>query len=65
LLRPGGKSFAFYNFNDGFGMLTPAGAVTYDHVARRVISRGARVPDAQVKQGQAYQQVSFEDYLRK
>ncbi|SMB99011.1 sulfatase [Hymenobacter roseosalivarius DSM 11622] len=65
LLRPGGNSFAFYNFNDGFGMLSPAGAVTYDHVARRVISRDAGVPDAQVRQGQAYQQVSFEDYLRK
>jgi phosphoglycerol transferase MdoB-like AlkP superfamily enzyme len=65
LLRPGGKSFAFYNFNDGFGMLTPTGAVTFDHVARRVLSRDARVPDAQVQQGQAYQQVSFEDYLRK
>ncbi|MBC6605741.1 LTA synthase family protein [Hymenobacter sp. BT188] len=65
LLRLGGKSFAFYNFNDGFGMLTPAGAVTYDHVARRVLFRGAGVPDAQVQQGQAYQQVSFEDYLRK
>ena len=28
LLEPGGKSFAFYNFTDGFGLLTPTGTVT-------------------------------------
>lgn len=60
---PGG--FAFYCFTDGFGMMTPAGSVTYDNVARRVIKQGKRVSKAQLRLGQAYEQISFEEFLKK
>ncbi|QDA61858.1 LTA synthase family protein [Hymenobacter jejuensis] len=65
LLRPVPKPFAFYSFTDGFGMVTPQGVVTYDNVAKRPITRGRQVPDLQVRQGQAYEQTSFADFLRK
>jgi phosphoglycerol transferase MdoB-like AlkP superfamily enzyme len=60
---PGGV--AFYCFTDGFGVASPAGTVTYDNVARQVIERDAGVPDAQLRFGQAYEQLSFADFLRK
>nr|WP_231403054.1 LTA synthase family protein [Hymenobacter guriensis] len=59
------SAFAFYCFTDGFGLITPRGPVTFDNAARQPITRGPRVPARQVQQGQAYQQVSFEDFLRK
>ncbi|MDU0368820.1 LTA synthase family protein [Hymenobacter endophyticus] len=60
---PGGA--AFYCFTDGFGVVTPAGTVTYDNVARQVIERDSAVPDQQLRFGQAYEQLSFADFLRK
>nr|WP_262904909.1 LTA synthase family protein [Hymenobacter pini] len=60
---PGGV--AFYCFTDGFGVASPAGTVTYDNVARQVIERDAGVSDAQLRFGQAYEQLSFADFLRK
>lgn len=65
LLAPTRYPFAFYAFVDGFGFVTPAGAVTFDNAARRVISRDPGVPAAQLRYGQAYMQQSFADYLSK
>jgi phosphoglycerol transferase MdoB-like AlkP superfamily enzyme len=60
---PGG--FAFYCFTDGFGMMTPDGELTIDNVSRRLIYRAPRVRNRQLLQGQAYQQESFADFLRR
>ncbi|TYZ06235.1 LTA synthase family protein [Hymenobacter lutimineralis] len=59
------SAFAFYCFTDGFGFVTPRGVVTFDNAARQVISRSPGVPAAQLQLGKAYQQVTFEDFLRK
>ncbi|WP_400190771.1 LTA synthase family protein [Hymenobacter sp. B81] len=61
---PGG--FAFYCFTDGFGLVTPRGATVVDNVSRQGIypdSLSQRGP--QLRQGQAYQQASFADYMRR
>ncbi len=60
---PGGA--AFYSFTDGFGVATPAGTVTYDNVARRVIEQDSAVSRRQLRFGQAYEQVSFGDFLHR
>ncbi|MCB2377158.1 sulfatase-like hydrolase/transferase [Hymenobacter sp. BT635] len=65
LLRPLRQPFAFYCFTDGFGMVTPAGTVTYDNVPRRVIAQDSAVTGEQLRQGQAYEQVSFGEFMRK
>lgn len=65
LLSPAAKPFAFYVFNDGFGFVTPAGAVTFDNVSKQIISRDATVPPQQLDYGKAYMQLSFGDYLKK
>ncbi|QMU28297.1 LTA synthase family protein [Adhaeribacter radiodurans] len=65
LLNPATKSFAFYVFNDGFGYVTPAGTITFDNVAKQVITKDYNVPPQQLNYGKAYMELSFEDYLNK
>ncbi|ALJ01558.1 hypothetical protein DC20_17820 [Rufibacter tibetensis] len=65
LLDAKATPFAFYVFNDGFGMVSPQGVVTFDNVAQRPILREPGVTDQQVEQGKAYMQTSFGDFLKK
>ncbi len=65
LLDAKATPFAFYVFNDGFGMVTPKGTVTFDNVSKKPILREAGVPDKQIEQGKAYMQTSFGDFLKK
>ncbi|MFD2717525.1 LTA synthase family protein [Hymenobacter monticola] len=65
LLTPRATPFAFYTFNNGFGVVSPSGIATYDNVSRHTWERDAAVPDAQVRLGQALEQVSLEDFARR
>lgn len=65
LLAPTKQPFAFYVFQDGFGYLTPAGEVTFDNTARKVITKDNTVTDEQLETGKAYLQYSFDDFLNK
>ncbi|WP_169728011.1 LTA synthase family protein [Adhaeribacter aquaticus] len=65
LLNPGASSFAFYVFNDGFGFVSPQGAVTFDNIAKKIIEKDPQVPVHQLERGKAYMQYSFEDFLKK
>ncbi|HYE79566.1 MAG TPA: sulfatase-like hydrolase/transferase, partial [bacterium] len=64
LLVPMAEPFAFFVFNDGFGLVKKAGVVTFDNVGRRVIRRDRGVGDAQLRQGQALMQETFGEFLR-
>nr|WP_230687559.1 LTA synthase family protein [Hymenobacter ruricola] len=57
--------FAFYTFNNGFGAVSPAGAVAFDNISRHTWERDPTVPDAQVKLGQALEQVSLDDFAKR
>ncbi|KAA9325897.1 LTA synthase family protein [Hymenobacter busanensis] len=59
---PGG--FAFFCFTDGYGMMTPQGPTVMDNVSRAPLTPAPLIP-RQVRQGQAYQQLSFADFLEK
>lgn len=65
LLRPHQVPFAFYCYTDGFGTVTPAGTLTFDNVGRRVERRSAGATEAQLQLGQAYEQLSLEDFAKK
>ncbi|MGV3589604.1 MAG: LTA synthase family protein [Adhaeribacter sp.] len=65
LLDPQVQDFAFYVFNDGFGYITPQGAVTFDNVAKKIIRKDEQVTPKQVNYGKAYMQLSFKDFLAK
>lgn len=57
--------FAYYAFQNGFGFLTPGGDLVFDNVSRSFILKDSLVTEEQVKNGQAYEQYSFQQYLDK
>jgi phosphoglycerol transferase MdoB-like AlkP superfamily enzyme len=65
MLSDGSKSFAFYTYNEGFGFVTDSSAVGFDLKSRtRVLSEG-KDPDSAERNGKAYLQVLFNDYLKR
>jgi phosphoglycerol transferase MdoB-like AlkP superfamily enzyme len=65
LLSPGSKSFAFYTYNEGFGFITDSSSVEYDHKVKKVMVGEGKDPGFAEKNGKAYLQVLFDDYLKR
>lgn len=56
-------SFAFYTFNEGFGMITDSSSVAYDHKPGKVVWTEGKNPDRAAETGKAYLQMLFDDYI--
>jgi phosphoglycerol transferase MdoB-like AlkP superfamily enzyme len=65
LFSPQSRSFAFYTYNEGFGFITDSSAVIYDHKSKNLVLREGKDPDYAEKNGKAYLQVLFNDYLKR
>jgi phosphoglycerol transferase MdoB-like AlkP superfamily enzyme len=65
LLSEGSEKFAFYTYNEGFAFITGSSAVIYDHKLRKPVLREGKDPDAAEKDGKAFLQVLFDDYLKR
>ncbi len=65
LLDTTARQFAFYIFNDGFGYITPKGAITFDNVSKKAIYKDGNADIEQLNKGKAYMQLSFEDFLKR
>ena len=65
LLDSSSRSFAFYDFNDGFGWITDKGYITFDNVSRRIIHQTPGYDTTQLKIPKSYMQVSYADYLKR
>ena len=65
LLDSSARPFAFYSFNDGFGFVTPSGIVTMDNVSKKVIYEKGNVDSADINNGKAYMQFSYQDFLNR
>lgn len=65
LLDSSVRPFAFYNFNDGFGFVTPSGTVTMDNISKKIIYEKGKVDSADVNNGKAYMQFSYQDFLNR
>lgn len=63
LLDSSARQFAFYSFNNGFGFVTPSGAVTIDNVSKKIIYKDAGVDSSAINFGKAYMQQSYQDFL--
>jgi phosphoglycerol transferase MdoB-like AlkP superfamily enzyme len=55
--------FAYFAYMDGFGWVTPRGRLVWDHAAGRVMQRAGAADSADLRSGQAYQRLSYQDYL--
>jgi phosphoglycerol transferase MdoB-like AlkP superfamily enzyme len=65
LLCEKSNSFAFYTFNEGFAFLTDSSTIIYDHnLGKPVISEGVN-PEWAEKNGKAYLQVLYDDFLKR
>ncbi|MGN6249189.1 MAG: LTA synthase family protein [Ginsengibacter sp.] len=65
LLDSSARQFAFYSFNDGFGLVTPKGTATFDNVSKRTISISPGFDTSKIKFGKAYMEYSYQDYLNR
>ena len=65
LLDSSARQFAFYSFNNGFGLVTPSGTETIDNVSRKTINKDAGFDTTEIKFGKAYMQASYQDYLNR
>jgi len=65
LLDSSARQFAFYNFNNGFGFVTPSGAVTMDNISKKIIYQTGSIDSGAVNTGKAYMQLSYEDFLNR
>lgn len=65
LLSDDAKSFAFFTFNEGFGLVTDSSAVAYDCKPKAVAEKSGKAPEAAEEYGKAYLQVLFDDYLKR
>ena len=63
LLDPNPSPFAYYGFETGFGIVTPAGSLVYDQRAARISSSHGWYTDRDLKLGRALSQVTYQDYL--
>ena len=59
------KEWAFFTFNNGFGLVQPRKAFVFDNVGRQVILNDSAVGEGDLRVGKALQQVSYQDYLDK
>lgn len=65
LLDSAAKQFAFYNFNNGFGFVTPSGFATMDNISKKIIRMSPGFDTSNLKYGKAYMQFSYADYLKR
>lgn len=65
LLSPCKNPFAYYAFNNGFGLMNDSCKVVYDNVSNQPVYREGSVDNQSINKGRAYLQVSFQDYLNK
>ncbi len=67
LLNPGSPAFAFYTFDNGFGIISDKQTIIFDHNQKKVIFRknnSTSVIDNELTdQGKAYLQVMMQEYI--
>ena len=61
VLNPATKEYAFYDFPNGFGIITPQGFVVYDCDAKKVSMEEGTNTDSLLLGGKAYLQYLYED----
>jgi phosphoglycerol transferase MdoB-like AlkP superfamily enzyme len=65
LLSDQSKSFAFYTYNEGFGFITDTSSVAFDLKSKEAVFSEGKSPDYAEREGKAYLQVLFDDYIKR
>ncbi|RAK00415.1 phosphoglycerol transferase MdoB-like AlkP superfamily enzyme [Larkinella arboricola] len=65
LLNSNNQPFAYFAFNNGFGVVQPNRHFVYDNISRRLIASEGAVHQQDIELGQAYEEESYQDFLDK
>lgn len=65
VLKPQSQAFAYFAFHHGFGLIQPQGQYVFDDEAKRIIFRKGKLSPQDLQRGQAYLQMSYDDFLKK
>jgi phosphoglycerol transferase MdoB-like AlkP superfamily enzyme len=65
MLSDQSKSFAFYTYNEGFGFITDSSSVGFDLKSRTTVFSEGKSPESAERDGKAYLQVLFNDYINR
>jgi phosphoglycerol transferase MdoB-like AlkP superfamily enzyme len=65
LFSSGYRPWAYFSFNDGFGMVQSGKALVFDNIGKQVITRQGPVTGLDIEMGKAMQQFCYQDYLNK
>lgn len=57
------RPWAYYSFDDGFGLVTESGGLVWEHIPNRITSSTGRVGERELRLGRAMLQLTFQDYL--
>jgi phosphoglycerol transferase MdoB-like AlkP superfamily enzyme len=57
------RAWAYYGFDDGFGLVTPRGSLVWEHIPDRITSSTGVTGPGDLRLGKAILQVTFQDYL--
>ena len=63
LFRPTPSAFAFYGFEEGFGLVTERGSFVWDRAANGITSSSGTTSPADLALGRALLQLAYQDYL--
>ncbi len=59
------RPWAYYGFDDGFGLVTPRGSLVWEHIPNRITSRAGVTDQRDLRLGRALLQVTYQDYLNR
>ncbi|MBK5189011.1 MAG: LTA synthase family protein [Gemmatimonadaceae bacterium] len=65
LLAADVRPFAFFSYLDGFGWVDPHGRLVYSDNTRQVMQRTPGADDRAVRAGEAYQRLTYQDFLQR
>ena len=67
LLNPSSKDFSFFNWDNGFGFVTPTQMVSFDNIGKQIIYESKPLDNLNknknVRYGKAYMQEVYQQYL--
>ena len=67
ILNPGTRDFAFFDWDNGFGVATPEQVISFDNTGKNTVFKktpnNSKKDTALLYYGKAYMQRVFQDYL--
>jgi len=65
ILNKSALQWGMFHFKDGFGFIKPDRYYIFDNIGKQIIEKGGEVTAQDLKEGQALQQIMFEDFLKR